>query len=406
MRWTMRTLLAALAVVGTMVTGCGKEEEVRSPVVSKDGKSIAHVVKSGKKQHVVKDGKRVGDKYEQVGEPVFSANGDSIAFTVRKGGKLSVVKDGEQIGGDYDEVGKPVPSPKGGSVVFRAKSRRESFLVRDGAKVAGSEGVIGDPVFDAQGTMAYMAEKDDKTIIVSGDRVYGRDDPGITTWTMSPSGSIAYVASDPDVFEPNAYVVKDGVKVYGQETAAAFGKPALSPDGKSMAIAAVPRMGGKAQVLLDGEQVGGEYDRIKGLRFSSNGRSLMFIGEKDGKYLLVRDGTPVGDAYDRVWGTTLSPDGSSVALVALKGRKQFVILNGEQVSPAGFTAFGAPFFSPNGRSLAYLAWAGTKVFVVKDGEKASEAFRSIRSLKNSPDGSELLFVGVNGGSALRGAIPW
>ncbi len=402
----MRTWLAALTVLGILAAGCGKEEEARSPVISTDGESVAHVVKKGKKQYVVKDGEQVGGKYEQVSAPVFGAGGDSVVFKASSGGKQRVVRDGERIGGEYDEVGEPVPSPTGGSVAFRAQLQGESFLVNGGVKVPGSEGVIGDPVFDAQGTMAYMAEKNDKTIIVSGDRVYGRDDPGITTWTMSPSGSIAYVANNPNAYPSSAYVVKDGVKVYGQETAAAFGKPALSSDGKSMAIVAVRHMGGKARVLLDGEQVGSEYDRIKGLKFSANGRSLMFIAEKDGKYLAVRDGTPVGDAYDRVWGTTSSPDGSSVALVALKDGKQFVILDGKQVNPAGFTAFGAPFFSPNGRSVAYLAWAGRQVFVVKDGKKASEAFDSVHSLKNSPDGAGILFAATRGKKVIRGAIPW
>ena len=405
MSWTMRTLLAALAAVGTIAAGCGEKEEVRSPVVSKDGKSVAHVVKAGEKQHVVKDGEQIGEAYEEVSELVFDNDG-SVVFKVTTGARQFVVKNGKRVGNEYEEVGNPVPSPNDGSVVFRAQLRGKSFLVNGGVKVPGSEGVIGDPVFDAQGKMAYMAEKNDKMILVSGDREYGHDDPGITTWTMSPSGSIAYVANNPNAYPSSAYVVKDGVKVYGQETAAAFGKPALSSDGKSMAIVAVRHMGGKARVLLDGEQVGGEYDRVKGLEFSSNGRSLMFIAEKDGKYLVVRDGTPVGDAYDRVWGTTCSPDGSSVALVALKDGKQFVILDGKQVNPPGFTAFGVPFFSPNGRSLAYLAWAGRQVFVVKDGRQASEAFDGVHSLKNSPDGTGILFAATRGTKVIRGAIPW
>jgi len=85
-----------------------------------------------------------------------------------------------------------------------------------------------------------------------------------------------------------------GGNYYGFEPYATF-----SPDGKHM-LARVEQTNGTWKAVLDGKDLPGEYEKILDISFAGPDSSKIALTVKRGKqYILLLDGTQIGGEYDR-----------------------------------------------------------------------------------------------------------
>ena len=96
---------------------------------------------------VVKNGKRVGERWKAVRDLVFSPDGRSLAFVAEQPSPsltltlgeekdeaervypFRVVKDGEPVGRSYQRVSRPVTSRDGTRLVFAARREKDVYYV-------------------------------------------------------------------------------------------------------------------------------------------------------------------------------------------------------------------------------------------------------------------------------------
>jgi Tol biopolymer transport system component len=161
---------------------------------------------------------------------------------------------------------------------------------------------------------------------------------------------------------------------------------------------------GKWHAVIDG-MPGPEYQKVHGIRFSPDGRSVVYgailkLGNDD-QWLLVRDGEETLIPYEAISrdSPVFSPDGKKVIYVAKKGEKAVVVTGGKEDPAFDKIVGGIPLFSPDGDDTAYIATVyGTGDVVVSNG-RPGPAFDHIppASLLFSPSGGRLAYGGQRGG---------
>jgi len=89
------------------------------PCFSPDGRSCAYaVVSKGRRQHVMRDGQRVGQDYESVSDLTFSPDGRTLVFLARDRGKMLCVRDGVRVGEEFERMSRPTISDDGTKLIF------------------------------------------------------------------------------------------------------------------------------------------------------------------------------------------------------------------------------------------------------------------------------------------------
>ncbi|HZN41079.1 MAG TPA: hypothetical protein VFD82_19890 [Planctomycetota bacterium] len=162
-------------------------DAVGTPVLSDDGKVVAHRAQLGESHFVV-----IGDRRERafdfVKDPALSADGTWAAYAGARGGQWFLVVDGNEravehepadvfVGPDRRCVGWTYlePAANGGSTarVVVGERRSEPF------------DLVGRPVFSADGSkVAWFAERADRSYIVAGDRMIEiRGRPSNPVWS-------------------------------------------------------------------------------------------------------------------------------------------------------------------------------------------------------------------------------
>jgi hypothetical protein len=162
-------------------------DAVGTPVLSSDGKVVAHRAQLGDK-HFVVVGERRERAFDFVKDPALSADGSWVAYAAARGGQWFLVVDGNERALDHEPVDVFVgpdrrfvgwtylePAPNGGSTarVVVGEHRSEQF------------DLVGRPVFSADGSkVAWFAERGGRTYIVVGDRLIEiRGRPSNPVWS-------------------------------------------------------------------------------------------------------------------------------------------------------------------------------------------------------------------------------
>jgi len=198
-------------------------------------------------------------------------------------------------------------------------------------------------------------------------------------------------------------------------------KVALSTDKCSWAY--VESRGDKERVVVDG-QPQQEFDSVKYLLFSPDGKRVAFLALKGEKMLVVVDGKIVSkhDGYcprfefDSKSGylsrgdwspafgldferpptdLQFSPDSKHVVYRARKENKAIVVMDGKPGPTYDEIMSYTPKFSKNGKSWAYVGSKGEKMIPVINGVAGHE-YALIERIVLAPKGNRVAFVATHG----------
>ncbi len=187
-----------------------------------------------------------------------------------------------------------------------------------------------------------------------------------------------------------------------------------APDGLHFA-GVISRGGGKQAVLVDGEQLGGEYDQIADVCFSETGTHVAYAAKKNGKWLLVVDGKPQDERFDemgmafntgpyswRMWYATLIEESrgrlAHIVYVGRKGASWHVVLDGKVGTGFEGELRQQPVLSADGQHVFYTVWqpptdySAAREYPFIDGVPVEECTRVLRAGGDAATGSRLEFL--------------
>ena len=132
--------------------------------ISPDGRRWGYAVGDGNKSHVVIDG-RPGKFYQGVAAPVFSPDSQHVSYLATARGKIFSVVNGRE-GTGYEDRGAAVFGPDNKSAAFWAEAGGRRFIVHNGQKQKTYDSV-DTPTFSPDGKrLVYRAWVGDKTLLV------------------------------------------------------------------------------------------------------------------------------------------------------------------------------------------------------------------------------------------------
>jgi hypothetical protein len=335
-----------------------------------DSDRTGYIAKKGSKWVVVVDGQE-GTEYDEVFGPVSPLLGLSrghVAYCASRDGKFVVVIDGQEIVG-YDSIGRKSGftfSPDDEHVAFAAAKAGKWFVVLDGKPLGpydglkmegaggdrwgpwGNDDYGKDLVFNADGKLAYFAQKGEKFFAVV-DGLPGKNYDGAAQLTFSRDGHrLAYIAIDNN----QEFVVVDGQEGPRYE-GIVRGSLLFSSNGKHFAYAALR---GKNQLeVIDGMEVGNFYQqpsaysnfhKIQPSIFSKDGKHVGYLVNEDGKKEWVIDGVK-GSPYDDILDFQFSPDGKHFSCAAETNGVWRVIIDGK-LGPSLNRILTGPTFHSDG----------------------------------------------------------
>ena len=227
--------------------------------------------------------------------------------------------------------------------------------------------------------------------------------------------------------EPAPKLTEKPVKSLGK-VGDAYGGVVISPNGERLAYV-VYKEYEKWVVVCDGRE-GMLYRRLIGLRFSSDGKRLAYIGESpqghvfvcegaekpsggslafspDGRHVayqgpdgnVLRDGRP--ESEHSFLGKTLvfSPDSQHLAYLA--GYPRRVICDGKSGPSYKEGVFGEPVFPPDGKSYAHTLSQGEKVgdkwVVYWKDKKVGGPYDMVEGIVFAPDSKRIAYRALVGG---------
>ncbi|GEM_PF-3612005 len=329
-----------------------------APKISEDGKHYAFVVaekKEGKViRHVIHDGKKYGP-YRSVRGLTLSSDGNHVLYFYLpvKESLWAVAKDGEllQKTGSFFFPLKAV-SPYNLSYAF-------SFRFKEGR-------VYREAVF-------------------FNGRKIGVYDDVISPFRLSPDGrKLLYAARTGG---------EVGVFLNGKKIASAHWVKNCVFSKDSSSYACVLKKGGSHYVFTPGKSYG-PYRGVdfSSLRFSQDGRHILYLVSERGKQFVYLDGRKVDGGYKRISRVevSLSDNGKHILFVgreAKGGEEIYYLVKDGEVLLRGKYKISSPLIGPDGISYAYTVHTpGRKVALFKNGKKLGE-FMGVMNMVFGPGGS-------------------
>lgn len=136
-----------------------------------------------------------------------------------------------------------------------------------------------------------------------------------------------------------------------------------SKDGERLAWR--EKRGKRWVVLVNGKQVGGEFDEVAALQFGPDGKRFAFSAKNGKGWTNVIDGVEQGGPYKKVGSVLFSPDGSRSSFWAKTSDGGLYVVDGKSQALHKDVLRGK--FSPDNLHFAYTAQKGKQWFVVVDG---------------------------------------
>ena len=406
--------------------------------VSSDMTHVIYVVKHGKKERVVLDGKE-SKEYDNVLAVVeedygwntnqsgierfdvetefrftFSPDSKRVAYAAKVGKKRFAVVDGQE-GSGYDDIEGLAFSPDSLHIAYVVKKGDKATLVVDGAEKGSFDSLAGF-LFNADGTLKYAALDGGRTFLMDGEKVVWEYKSGDRQYSGGSSRSQAWDlvhghAAWVEWAEGGSRVVFDGVAGKRYED---IDQLRLSPDGKRTAyIVRLPKIEKTdiypKMMVVDGVE-GPKYAGIEPAVFSPDGRRVAYVGNtqfvpgRGANYMVVVDGVE-SPAYATAQQPIWSQDGQHYAYGAVpqgmtptyfEGKGQEAMyLDGQAGKVYG--GVRSPVFSPDGTRLAYIATISGMMCVVVD-DKEGDSYVKVDSISFSPDSKHVAYsaeVGQN-----------
>jgi hypothetical protein len=215
---------------------------------------------------------------------------------------------------------------------------------------------------------------------------------GVPMVVFSPDGSRhAYAAKRGGA----SVVVVDG-KTYPEGREFLF-----SPDSKHFAYVTGAQHGGASvTVALDGTP-SPQYRAVRDLRFSDDGKRLVYAALIGNEWHVVADGKP-GVGHAQVLDLRLAPSGKHYAYVGITNGEFVPVIDGVVQTNAGrSTSMGTPVLalSEDGRRWGFVSIKqsgnGYAFRAVIDGKPGAACMR-IENLQFSPDGKRFAYIGSVG----------
>ena len=231
--------------------------------------------------------------------------------------------------------------------------------------------------------LAFLIKKGESFHVVS-DGMVGRSCKGIAKGTPifnARGARLAYIETKDSqarvISNENAQPWFDGVD-----------RLRFSPDGRRLVYRAKK---GEKQVLVEDGKVLKSFDGIKGMPvFSPDSKHLAFMGVNGRKISVVFDGKVILKGYQNAREPTFSPDSRHFA-VAVKDQKKWKIARDGKVSDKTYKFIQSLVFSPDSGRFAYAAQTGQELFLVVDGKEAPH-FKTVGTPVFSPDSSRFAYA--------------
>jgi hypothetical protein len=333
--------------------------------LSPDGRRCAHGALEGTRWRMVVDGK-AGAPYDAVRRPVFSPDGAHLAYQAMKGERWLLVVDAtpnagtrtrfldHAFGGDparivfVDDVDdrergrlvvadlaflQPVvvatgvssftldpARTRGAAIATSGKTEQVvlSFSLAHPDRVERGKpyDAVKDLLFGADGTLAYVAERGGRSLLVLGDREVPFTPAALVERPVVVPGKAAFAAL---VAGPSGGVrLREIPGPEAQRDATAYDEAeglVISRDGGFHAYAA--RRGGRWFAVLNGKE-GPAFDRVVTPTFSADGRWLAYRARRNGSRFVVVVATSDGaahlhGAHEQVFPVSFGTDGATVA---------------------------------------------------------------------------------------------
>jgi hypothetical protein len=371
---------------------------------SSDLTSVAFIGRD-KKGFVLVSGARRSQHLENLDGILYAPVGNLVVASSRRGKQVAHMIDfqaGEFF--QYDDwPDRLIPrfSKDGKFATYTMDKQDKAAPTLNGKVVAWYDGVRDVGFNPRTNELAYLAKIDTRWYFMEGSlRIPLNYDAFELTFDETGRHRVIF-GTEKSGYKSQYLVDLDGVVQQGRYDA--VGYRAFDPLAGTFAFEA--QRGLNSYVVLQNSEAG-PYELIFGLRFSPDGRRLVYPAYRDGKYLIV-----VGDREFQteapVGRYAMSPDGESVAYLT-KNRlfvNERLVAKYSDSGPAPSDWFPL-VFSPNGRMLAYFV-IGTKdqQAVVHDLDQdstiTSPAYDGVRDVRFSSDGTTLMFGARRGRDFLR-----
>jgi len=283
-----------------------------TPVFSPDSSKVAYIALSGGtfKSHsgptqgmatnkggqvaVFYDGVRHAAYDEIPNEIRFSSNGNRIGYVGIRAGQAYVNVDGVELG-PYDAADEAAPffSPDGSRVAYNFHSSKGSVVVVDGVQSEAYSAVgAGTPLFSPDGQhIASVVKRGGKSALVLDGKEREVKYHFIQKHALafSPDSQRVAFGARTGLFGLKGCVEVDG-KAGSVYLSLGLSAPVFSPDSKRVAYMAGPKLN-KAFAVVDGVE-GQECNKFAdgSLRFSPDGRFVVYLAEIKGQPVIMVDG--------------------------------------------------------------------------------------------------------------------
>ena len=340
---------------------------------------------------VVRDGSLVEDKnLVDVVAVKTPPEGLPSFVMIRRAGKKMTVEWGDHKGPSFDSITRVTVNPISGVLTYVGTTGDKTWFVSNGKKGPACDR-IGSTVTSADGRVTgYVATQDRESFVVVGSKKGKKYSYiGTLVLVLSPDGKkVAYVATK----DGKRIIVIGSKEMYRTDNP--FGQMRFSPDGRRLAY--LVSSGKERGIWVDGKLLI-HASPVRSFGFSSDGKTVIAdVTTAEGHMLIINEKARRCTQISQVRSPFLR--GQSYLITGPSegggGPESVFVIDG--VVGKGFEPAANPKYCVlKDGSFAHIGKIGGKTYLFKGGD-SSGPFDDVRFL--SQPGSELVIAGVRSGT--------